>query len=199
MGQPICSKTMPEYFENYECKENEVKLCVPLYNVETGKLRGLQKWLASIMVRGDEDQMFLSYGFVEDKSNVLYSSYKQILPNIFQRTSFKKHNPMLLNERFVQEHSRMFFFLPLQWTEKRRSTSSSRMYLFVQLTVIMKILENICSWQRFLSTGSWLIRFGEEAGCKRNCYKLSQRRSPSLKFKFGKKCQYIIDIRQCKN
>ena len=88
---------MPENFENYECKENEVKLCVPLYNVETGEFRGLQKWLAYIIVVGDEDELFLSYGFDEDKSNVLYSSYKQILPNIFQGTSFKKHNTMLLN------------------------------------------------------------------------------------------------------
>ena len=34
---------MPEDFENYDSKENEVKLCVSLYNVETGEVRGLQK------------------------------------------------------------------------------------------------------------------------------------------------------------
>ena len=43
LGQLICSKTMPEDFENYDSKENEVKLCVSLYNVETGEVRGLQK------------------------------------------------------------------------------------------------------------------------------------------------------------
>ena len=48
---------MPEDFENYECKENEVKR-VPLYNIETREFRGLQKWFAYIMVRGDEDDMF---------------------------------------------------------------------------------------------------------------------------------------------
>ena len=68
--------------------------------------------IAYIMVRGDEDEMFFSYGFDEDKSNVLNSNYKQILSNIFQRTSFKKHNTRLLNERTVQEHSKMFFYLP---------------------------------------------------------------------------------------
>ena len=120
LGQLICSKTMPEDFENCECKENEVKLCVPLYNVETGEFRGLQKWLACIIVRGDEDEMFLSYGFDEDKSNVLYSSYKQILSNIFQGTLLKKHNTVLLNERAVQEFSRMFFFLPS--TTNRKET-----------------------------------------------------------------------------
>ena len=111
---------MPEDFENYECKENEVKLCVPLYNVETGEFRGPQKWLAYIIVRGDEDEMFLSYGFDEDKSNVLCSSYKQILSNIFQVTLFKKHNTMLLNERAVQEFSRMFFFLPSTTDRKEK-------------------------------------------------------------------------------
>ena len=64
---------------------NKVKLCVPLYNVETREFRGLQKWLAYIMVRGDEDEMFLLYGFDEDKSNVFYPSSKQILPNILPK------------------------------------------------------------------------------------------------------------------
>ena len=80
---------MPEDFDDYQCKENEVKLCVPHCNIETEEFKGLQKWLAYIMVQGDEDEMFLSYGFDEDKFNVLYSSYKLILPNIFQGTSFK--------------------------------------------------------------------------------------------------------------
>ena len=111
LGELICSKTMSEDFENYECKENEVKLCVPLYNIETREFRDLQKWFAYIMVRGDEDEMFLSYDFDKDKFNVLYSSYKQILLNIFQRTSFKKHSTMLLNERTILEQSKMFFFL----------------------------------------------------------------------------------------
>ena len=56
-----------------------MKLYASLYNIETGEFKGLQKWLAHIMVQGDEDEMFLSYGFDEDKSNALYSSYKQIL------------------------------------------------------------------------------------------------------------------------
>ena len=111
---------MPEYFDTYECRADEVKLCVPLYNVETEEFSDIQNWLAHIMVRGDEYEMFLSYGYDKDKSNVLYSTYKQILPNIFQGTSFKKHNPMLLNERSVQEHSKMFFFLPSMTDRKEK-------------------------------------------------------------------------------
>ena len=66
LGQLICSKTIPEDFENYECKENKVNLYVSLYNMETGEFRGLQKWLAYIMGKGDEDENFLSCGFDED-------------------------------------------------------------------------------------------------------------------------------------
>ena len=34
-----------------------------------------------------------------------------MLPNVFQGTSFKKHNPLLLNERSLQEFSTLFLFL----------------------------------------------------------------------------------------
>ena len=70
--------------------------------------------------RGDEDEMFLSYGYDEDKSSVLYSTVKQILPNIFQGTSFKKHNPVLLDQRTVQEYSKLFFFLPSTTDRKEK-------------------------------------------------------------------------------
>ena len=86
VGQLICAKNLPEDFDTYECKPDEVKLRVPLYNVEIGEFKGLQDWLAYIMVRGDEDEMFLSYGYDEDKSNIfiqLLSKYYHISRHIF--------------------------------------------------------------------------------------------------------------------
>ena len=50
-------KNLPEDFNNYKCQPDEVKLCVPLYNVETGEFKGLRGWLAYIMVRGDENEI----------------------------------------------------------------------------------------------------------------------------------------------
>ena len=47
------------------------------------EFKGLQNWLAYIMVKDDEDEMFLSYGYDEDKSIVLYSTVKRILLIIF--------------------------------------------------------------------------------------------------------------------
>ena len=93
---------------------------MPLYNVDTGEFKGLQNWLAYIMVRGDENETFLSYGYKEDKSNILYSTFKQMLPNIFQGTSFKKHHPMLLDERSVQKYSTLFFYLPSTTDRKEK-------------------------------------------------------------------------------
>ena len=120
LGQLICAKHLPEDFNNYKCKPDEVKLYVPLYNVATGEFKGIQNWLAYIMVRGDKDETFLSYGYDEDKSNILYSTFKQMLPNIFQGTSFKKHRPMLLNEWSVKEYSTLFFYLPSTTDRKEK-------------------------------------------------------------------------------
>ena len=120
LGQLICAKNLPEDFENYECKQDEVKLFVPNYNVKTGDFLDVQNWLAYIMVRGDEHETFLSYDFQKEKSKMLYSTLKQPLPNIFQGSSFKKHYPMLLNEGQVQDFSTLFFFLPSTTDRKEK-------------------------------------------------------------------------------
>ena len=120
LGQLICAKHLSEDFDNYDCKLDEVKFYVLIYNNKTGEFKGIQNWLVFIRVRGDEDKMYLSYRYDEDKSSVLYSNVKQILPNIFQGTFFKKHNPMLLDQRAVQEYSELFFFLPSTTDRKEK-------------------------------------------------------------------------------
>ena len=50
-------------FENYEYKENEEMLYVPVYNTITGLYGGLKKKLAGITLRGDPKERFWSYGF----------------------------------------------------------------------------------------------------------------------------------------
>ena len=41
LGQLIYAKNLPDDFDNYRCQPDEVKLCVHLYNVETGQFKGL--------------------------------------------------------------------------------------------------------------------------------------------------------------
>ena len=64
-GQLILENNCPD-LENYKLKENEVMLYVPLYNTENGYFRGVKKWLAYIMVQGDSDETFFSYGYDEE-------------------------------------------------------------------------------------------------------------------------------------
>ena len=66
----------PADIEKYECQENEVKLLCPVYNTDTGRFLGLEKRLAVISIRGDSDEHFLSYGYAQEKSKVLFSTYK---------------------------------------------------------------------------------------------------------------------------
>ena len=116
---------------------------------------------------------------------LLYSTYKQILPSIFQGTSFKKHNPMLLNERSVQQHSEMFFFLPT--TDRKEKIN--QFFKNVSLHPIDCRYED---FQKYSPTGRDFrpqdldsSDFGKETGCKRNCYKLFQRCSSSFQLKSG--------------
>ena len=46
-------------------------LHVPLYNTENGYFRGVKKWFVYIMVRGDSDETFFSYGYDEERQKIL--------------------------------------------------------------------------------------------------------------------------------
>ena len=97
---------------DYQFKENECLLYVPLYNKETGLFRGLGKRLGYITLRGDKNETFFSYGYDSEKSKMLYCSMKQQIPNIFQCTCFKKHHQYLLNEKATDKlASSLFLFL----------------------------------------------------------------------------------------
>ena len=57
------------------------------------------------MIRGDSDKAFYLYGYDEEKSKVLYSSFKHALPYIFQGTACKKYVGMLIEEKQNKELS----------------------------------------------------------------------------------------------
>ena len=107
--------------DNYQFKENECLLYVPLYNKETGLFRGLGKRLGYITLRGDKNETFFSYGYDSEKSKMLYCSMKQQIPNIFQCTCFKKHHQYLLNEKATNKFaSSLFLFLPSTLDRKEK-------------------------------------------------------------------------------
>ena len=111
LGQIIPAANQPKDILKYECQANEVKLLSCNYDLETGKFKGLRQLLAYIVLRGDKNELFLSYGFNVNKSQILYSYSKQQIKNAFISTSFKKHFIEIMNEKRNEDSSSLFFFL----------------------------------------------------------------------------------------
>ena len=112
IGQLITAVNQPENINEYQCDDNEVKLLSCVYDLESGKFKGLRLMLAYIVLRGDNDEVFFSYGYNKTKSTVLYSYSKQQIPDTFITTSFKKHFQEVLNEKKGERYSEMFYYLP---------------------------------------------------------------------------------------
>ena len=123
LGGLILANNCPG-LDNYKLKENEVIPYVPLYNTKNGYFRGVKKWLAYIMVQGDSDETFSSYGYDQERSKIMYSSFKHPLPNIFQGTLFKKHTKMLIKEKQTEDSSKLFFLLPSTTDRKEKNSKS---------------------------------------------------------------------------
>ena len=112
IGQLLVAANQPEDISTYECKDNETKLLTCVYDLETGTFKGLRLMLAYIIIRGDEDEFFFSYGYNKTKSKILYSYMKQQIPDTFIATGFNKHFKEVVNEKRDESSSEMFYYLP---------------------------------------------------------------------------------------
>ena len=112
IGQLIFAANQPKDISQYECLPNEVKLLSCVYDLETGETKGVRLQLAYIILRGDEHEIFLNYGYGKSKSKVLFSYSKQQIPDAFISTSFKKHFNEIMNEKRNEYSSSLFYFLP---------------------------------------------------------------------------------------
>ena len=111
IGQLIIAANQPKDIESYVCEPNEVKLLSPVYELESGQFKGIRKQMAFIVLRGDSDETFLSYGFDKTRSKTLFSYSKQQIPNAFVSVAFKKHFEQIMSgDR--DESSALFYFLP---------------------------------------------------------------------------------------
>ena len=124
--------------DEYGCKPNEVKLIAALYNVDRGKFLGPQKRLAFVMVRGDLDEAYFSYGFNKAKSKKLYSTSKKLFQTS-QRTA---------NETRGIHH---FFCLPSTTDRSHNINQFRENVSLTPLTAHMKILDNIQKQRKILS------------------------------------------------
>ena len=132
----------PTDIESYVCKDNEIKFLYPVYDTENGKFLGVEKRLAAISVRSDEEELFLSYGYNKEKSKVLLLSQKVRLPNIFVSTAFKKHKDFLKSDD-KGESSTLFFYLP-STTDRKESINQFKSN--VQLHPIDALMKSLVSF-----------------------------------------------------
>ena len=110
IGQLIIAANQPKDIANYTCLKNEVKLLSCIYDIESGNFRGIREQVAFIVLRGDVDEIFFSYGFDKLKSKLLYSFSKQQIPNAFVSVAFKNHFQQIMNK--TESSSSLFYFLP---------------------------------------------------------------------------------------
>ena len=102
----------PENLETYEFKDREVKMFRPCYNTVAGHFQGLYETLGYIMVRGDEDEHFLDYGFSKQNSKILHSYHKKHMPNNFSGIFFNRHRIQYESGTLNTNFSQIYYFLP---------------------------------------------------------------------------------------
>ena len=86
------------------------KLFCCIYDLTTGQFQGIREQLAYIVLKGDQEEIFFSYGFDKSKAQILYSYSKHQIPDAFISTAFKKHYNEIINEKKESEDSFSLFF-----------------------------------------------------------------------------------------
>ena len=112
--------------ETHVFRENEALLYVPVYNKTTGLYGGLKKILVQITLRGDEGKRFYSYGYLKEKSTLLYCTMKHPLPNIFHCTAFKKYHGFILDENKKKQIFLNHFYTSLRPSIEKRNFCSGK-------------------------------------------------------------------------
>ena len=136
IGQLIIAANQPEDISTYICSKTEVKLLSCVYDLESGNFKGIREQIAFIVLRGDVDQTFLSYGFNKIKSKVLYSFSKQQIPNAFVSVAFKKHFDEIMNENKSDIKSSLFYYLPSVSDRKEAINQFKNNDRFLQLMLL---------------------------------------------------------------
>ena len=113
LGQLIVAANQPSDINAYEWKENEVKLWCCIYDLTTGEFQGVREQLAHIVLRGDKEEVFFSYGFDSAKSKFPILTQRMRFQIRFFQLSLK--NIILKSEikkEIMKIHLHFFFFLP---------------------------------------------------------------------------------------
>ena len=145
IGQLIIAANQPEDISTYICSKNEVKLLSCVYDLESGDFKGIREQIAFIVLRGDVDETFLSYGFNKIKSKVLYSFSKQQIPNAFVSVAFKKHFDEIINENKSDIKSSLFYYLPSVSDRKEAINQFKNNVSLSPVNVTLELIESFSS------------------------------------------------------
>lgn len=74
IGQIIKAINPPEKIANYVCKDREVNQNRLRYDVNTGPYLVLYETIEYLVLRGDDEEHFLNYGYCEENSKILHSA-----------------------------------------------------------------------------------------------------------------------------
>ena len=123
LGQLILTENNPENIDKYECKQNEVKLFSPLYDINTEEFLRLDTPLAFIMVRATLTRLFFRIAMMKVNLTFMYSVSKKIMAHIFQGTCFKMHVSELLEQQSALDFPDIFLVCPPQPTAVKKLIS----------------------------------------------------------------------------
>ena len=113
--QVIPAQNSPKDIESYKCKQNKTKLIKPLYELSTGKFFSLDLRLSYIVLMS-----FFNYDFNAETSKVLFSTFKDKIPNAFASATFKRHYNTIADESYTKKMSGFFFYI-LSTTDRKES------------------------------------------------------------------------------
>ena len=81
----------PKNINDYQLKDDEVKILRPRYDVISGDFLGNEYCVAVVTVRNDPQEQFFDYGYTKDNAKVLLSTHKLKIPSSFKSTIFGQH------------------------------------------------------------------------------------------------------------
>ena len=79
--------------------------------MSTGQFLGFYETIGYLVVRRDEEEQFLNYGYCEENPKILYSYHKRRIPNSFRGTLFNRHRMLSQAGQLKTDFSNTYFFL----------------------------------------------------------------------------------------
>ena len=142
-----------------------VKICMPMYDMTTGKFLGVKESVGYIMIQNEEQETFLSYGYSTEHSSTLHCHSKQPIPNIFRGTAFNTHKLSTYLENKSQKSNVSFYFPTI--TDRKESVNRYKDML--SLVLVTSAISEVSAFspEGYIFDPSHLDQAGKNLECAR--------------------------------